>query len=541
MRFLHVPVVSGPASRRGHLGRGAAALLLVVGALAATAGVASAASPDAQAPALSAAGIGTSSNDTPAPCPTGQTPICPSDDPFFAAPSNLAGLADGAIIRSRPETVTSPNGPPGVGSAYLLVYKSTDSFGAPVADVTTVLLPAVPYAGTGSTPLMTYQTPEDSLGRQCAVSYALQNGTNANTSGELPFLSEALAQGWVVAAPDYEGPAEQFIAGPQAGHAVLDGIRATEAFTPAGLNPKTPTGIFGYSGGGFATGWAAELKTRYAPELNLVGVAEGGVPADLKAVSKANDGTVSSGLVLLATEGLDRAYPAAGIYGLLNAAGRAAFATLAPECVGAAVSGFALKTLDSYTTAPDAVDSPTLAPVLAANDLGSRPIPVPLYDYHGLADEIVPESVDMNMVADYCSLGVSVTQVLLPAEHISADTAGGSGAIAWLASRFAGVPAVSTCATTGASTTSSPSPSASPAATTTSTSPAAGNKGSATRSKKVSARKVTTKARTATDPTGVTAPKGTLAYTGLPLWPALLALLAITCGLVARRLRRRIT
>lgn len=38
----------------------------------------------------------------------------------------------------------------------------------------------------------------------------------------------------------------------------------------------------GYSGGGHAAGWAAQLANEYAPELNIIGAALGGVPADLK-------------------------------------------------------------------------------------------------------------------------------------------------------------------------------------------------------------------------------------------------------------------
>ncbi len=70
-----------------------------------------------------------------------------------------------------------------------------------------------------------------------------------------------------------EGMQSQFIAGPQAGHAVLDGVRAALSYVPAGLSRDTPIGLWGYSGGGQASGWAAYLKDSYAPELNVKGAA----------------------------------------------------------------------------------------------------------------------------------------------------------------------------------------------------------------------------------------------------------------------------
>ncbi|WP_280295038.1 lipase family protein, partial [Nocardia abscessus] len=43
--------------------------------------------------------------------------------------------------------------------------------------------------------------------------------------------------------------------------------------------PDAPTVVTGFCGGAIASGWAAQLAPEYAPELNLVGAAFGGVPA----------------------------------------------------------------------------------------------------------------------------------------------------------------------------------------------------------------------------------------------------------------------
>ncbi len=57
--------------------------------------------------------------------------------------------------------------------------------------------------------------------------------------------------------------------------------------------------------GAIATGHAAELKRSYAPELNVVGVAEGGIPADLSAALKMANGNLSAGLIFAGAMGVD--------------------------------------------------------------------------------------------------------------------------------------------------------------------------------------------------------------------------------------------
>ncbi len=57
---------------------------------------------------------------------------------------------------------------------------------------------------------------------------------------------------------------------------VLDGVRAAVAFEPAGLDAATPVGLWGYSGGGQVTLFAAEQQPTYAPEFNVVAVVAGG-------------------------------------------------------------------------------------------------------------------------------------------------------------------------------------------------------------------------------------------------------------------------
>src|SRR5712691_12756401 len=78
----------------------------------------------------------------------------PAEDPFYVPPSPLPAGAPGAILRSRPVTVSvTPGGlVPSPVSAWQVLYLSTSALGAPTAVSGTVLVPDAPWAG-GPRPL----------------------------------------------------------------------------------------------------------------------------------------------------------------------------------------------------------------------------------------------------------------------------------------------------------------------------------------------------------------------------------------------------
>src|SRR4029077_20888027 len=157
--------------------------------------------------------------------------------------------------------------------------------------------------------------------------YQLQVGENApngdrdgNLMAELSLAETALAQGNAVAIPDAEGPDSEYLADAMEGHAVLDSIRAVEQFKPAEVSgTKTPVAMIGYSGGASDTAAANELQPAYAPELNLVAVAAGGVPAGTYENFQYLDGSIGAGVLMAVSIGIDRAYPELDLYSYLNA------------------------------------------------------------------------------------------------------------------------------------------------------------------------------------------------------------------------------
>ncbi|WP_432420406.1 lipase family protein [Nocardia neocaledoniensis] len=238
-------------------------------------------------------------------------PLLPPDDPFYLAPPDLAGLAPGTVVRTRSVEIALFGLVPQRISAWQLLYRTCDLDGEPEVSVTTVLLPwdADPLE---SRPLVSFQCAIDAVAPQCFPSYALRRG--ARTVGsiaplELPIIAMALRQGWAVSVPDHEGLGGRFGAAREPGYRALDGIRAASGFAPLGLGPANPVALWGYSGGGLATAWAAELAAEYAPELNIVGAVAGSPVGDPAAAFVRLNGGWFAGFPAAFVAGLRRAYP----------------------------------------------------------------------------------------------------------------------------------------------------------------------------------------------------------------------------------------
>lgn len=412
----------------------------------------------------------------------------PDDDPFYVPPSGYESLPNGTVLRDR--TINAQYLLPFLSTdvlsqlgnsadrffpwfeqlknlkinAYQVLYKSLDSHDRPTAQVATVLVPQGPWIGGGPRPLIAFQVAQDSTTTRAAPSYTLRagllsGGALANPTFEVSLSLPALAYGYAIVYPDYEGPHAQFIAGPQAGHGVLDGVRAVLNYAPAGLAYNTPVGLWGYSGGGHATGWAAYLKESYAPELNVKGAAVGASAAsDLVQMYYNNNGKfVAGSLLVTAIAGLNRAFPEAGIYEYLNPAGKLLIDSAQDETL---IEGIlkrpVLAPLEMFTNEPwvPVPESKVGKYVFGINTLAGKPAPrtVPILNYHDEFDELVPVKADNDLALQYCREGVPVEVMrtftpipLIGLVHIAGEAEGALPALNYLANRFKGLPPRNDC------------------------------------------------------------------------------------------------
>ncbi|MFJ6510297.1 lipase family protein [Streptomyces sp. NPDC091406] len=329
-------------------------------------------------------------------------------------------------------------GQPTLTKAWKISYRSTSALGEPNTVTGTVIVPQ--DGRKGPRPLITYAVGTVGLADSCAPSANLPKGT----AMEANLIQQYTWRGWAVVVTDYEGLGtagdHTYVAGRSAGHAVLDAARAAQripAAAASGLSAESPVGIVGYSQGGQASSWAAELKKSYAPELNVKGTATGGVPAHLEKLVPVHNGSYGSGLLFMAAAGQDAAYPELKLDGYLNPKGKELISFLRNNCVilGSTVGSF--KKISDLTTS-DPLATPQWQKRLDESDLGTRAPDHPVYLYHALGDELIPYSLGKGLRADWCAKGGTVDwRTIVLGEHVSGVITEAFNVQNWLAARFA--------------------------------------------------------------------------------------------------------
>ncbi|WP_227998398.1 lipase family protein [Nocardia australiensis] len=370
----------------------------------------------------------------------------PDDDPFYAAPADLAAYSNGVVTRSRPIALYGLNLPV---SAWQVQYRSTDPLGRPVAGMTTVMVPNAPWPGPGARPLLSYQIAEDSLGTRCAPSFALSGGfdvSGINTLIDTAFMAEALRRGWAVVTSDYEGPQSRFLDGVNSGRGVLDGIRAARILAPDGVGPASPVGAWGYSGGAFATLWAAQLQPTYAPDVQFAGITAGGVPLNWPAIAEGADGGAQAGLSMLVLLAVAKNNPNAAISNLLNERGRTMLAEDSTACGSDLIMKYAGARVDDFAAQPDLLSHPEFLAATEPHELGAAAPVAPMYLYHSTTDNVAPVAGFTDLLGKYCARGANISFVnsMLPGHNPTA-VGEAPGAMSFLADRFAGAPIAPGC------------------------------------------------------------------------------------------------
>lgn len=329
------------------------------------------------------------------------------------------------------------------------MYQSTAQRGEPDFVTGTVIVPTGRWTGKGSRPVVTLGIGTQGIAQKCAPSKQMISGSEY-AGGE---IIEALKAGYAVDVTYYQGyttgAIPPYTAGKSEGQAVLDIVRAARELPGAGLSEGNPTYAWGYSQGGQAVGWAGELQPTYAPNVKLSGIAAGGVPANLAEFGAFSGASVGSGLGIISAIGLQAAYPELKL-GTLTAAGEKAVEEALSECVTELLTSLNGASFQEFTTQHKSLEEleksePTFRKVLEESSLDGKPVSAPVYHYHGLEDELVPLTQDVNLHYDWCKLGVTDDFQLYDGEHLFTSGMAAPNALKWIEERVAGKKAPSTC------------------------------------------------------------------------------------------------
>jgi len=390
------------------------------------------------------------------------TPVVgPSNSSFYTAPATLTSNP-GNLIWYRTATVSLGSGAPAI-QAWNVLYQSTDAVGTPNAVTGTVIVPTAAWTGSGARPVIDYAVGTHGLAQGCAPSMQLAQGTDYENAN----ISAAVAAGYAVLVTDNpgytNGATPTYLAGIAQGHAVLDIVKAAEEIPSSGISSSAQTAIWGYSQGGQSAAWAGELKASYAPGVNLVGIAAGGIPANFIETANYLNGSTGASFLLGGVIGLGTQYPTQiPLTTLANAAGQTAIAQAKTECVFQSLFSYMNKNISTYTTGNQTLAQleaiPSVNQTLLAQNLGSGKPPVPLYEYHGQADEFIPLDQSIALKQAYCNKFSNVTFSVYPGEHIITQFQAAPFVLTWLGQRFSGTPTLGNCIEFAATPTSTANP-----------------------------------------------------------------------------------
>jgi alpha-beta hydrolase superfamily lysophospholipase len=381
---------------------------------------------------------------TPAPC----DPLCQQREnalprtEFYRPPDPLPPRPSGTLIRA--ETFDGYRVGGAAVTATRILYHSRTSAGRDVAASGVVLLPPGPPPA-GGWPVVADAHGTSGVDVGCAPSLMrdLYHGDQ---------MLRFVARGWAVVAPDYAGlgtgGGTEFLDKTAASNDVLAAVRAASQ-----LPLSARWVLWGHSqGGGAALAVAERQHTR--PDPGYLGAVVTAPAADLVASVESIVATPGLGAFLpLIAYGAKITDPRTRLRDVLSPAALRRLPAVRTECLGALSVRYAGLT-GAGLVRPRYLTEPHFARFLAANSVGSRPVGGPVLLLQGDADQAIPAAITDRVASRLCRTGSDVDYRTLPG--LGHDTIPGvvtgidDGAadqlLAWVADRFAGWPAGSTCA-----------------------------------------------------------------------------------------------
>jgi len=194
----------------------------------------------------------------------------PAGDNFYAPPAPLPEGAPGDVIWQRP--LTNEAALPAAAANWLVLYRSTDIDGQPIAVSGTVAVPeGTPPAG--GWPVISWTHGTTGIADICAPS---RNGPDYPAHAYVSLMNESLnewlRQGYAVVKTDYQGLGtpgpHPYLIGEVEARGAVDMVRAARHIDPSLSRDWL---AMGHSQGGQAAIYASHLGPLYAPELNLTG------------------------------------------------------------------------------------------------------------------------------------------------------------------------------------------------------------------------------------------------------------------------------
>ncbi|MGW0043384.1 lipase family protein [Rhodococcus sp. NPDC003348] len=331
-------------------------------------------------------------------------------------------------------------------TARRITYRSTSGLDGGGTEVTGVVFIPPGAPPEGGWPIVSVGHPTTGVDDACAPS------GHPDLLGGVAIVDALLARGFVVVASDYQGLGTDgphpYLEPKSAAYNLIDAVRAARAIVSGASNRWA---AFGISQGGQASWSAAEHAADYGDGLEFVGAASLSPAADLSYIADDLSGielTLSQQIFLpLLLAGIEVQHPDLD-------PGRYVHGTLAENediftaCAGTRTGekwDAALRITRADSMPSTAADTDRMREWLRQIALPQRPTAAPLLVVVGDTDDLIPADWTRAAVAKACGMGDLIELQDRPGEG-HADARANPGAVAWIADRFAGVPAPNTCA-----------------------------------------------------------------------------------------------
>jgi pimeloyl-ACP methyl ester carboxylesterase len=361
-------------------------------------------------------------------------------DAFYDPPAD-ASRQLGALLGSEPlKDVVPPAGMRG----WRILYATSVNDNTPATAVATVFAPADPSASPR--PVIAWEHATTGLLQKCMPSLL-----SSPTKG-IPWVRRIVMAGWVVVATDYsfaeKGGPHPYLIGEGEARAALDSVRAARQMPELTLDKRIVT--WGYSQGGHAALWTGIVGPRYAPELEILGVAAIAPAANINKLLAMNvEANKRFGPYLalsysrfypditfkqaLRPEALDAARQIVNLCDFLPREESERIEALAATFDGPALATSSNKALQARLE-QNAADGPIRAPVVIAQ---------------GLSDIVVPSSATDAYVEERCSAGQPIEYwTFAGRDHFTIVQPGTpleEPLIKWTTARFADEPLANGC------------------------------------------------------------------------------------------------
>lgn len=361
-------------------------------------------------------------------------------DAFYDPPAN-APQKPGTLLRSEPlkdETL------PANVRGWRILYATTVDDNTPATAVAIVFAPT--NSSTGPLPVVAWEHATTGLLQKCMPSLL-----SAASKG-IPERDRIVAAGWALVATDYsfaeKGGPHPYLIGEGEARAALDAVRAARQLSGVTLDRRVV--VWGYSQGGHAALWTGIAGPRYAPELEIRGVAAIAPPTNIEKNFEMNvEADKRFGPYLakaysrfypditfeqaIRPEALDAAREIAKLCDFLPREDAEHMEALASAFEGPALAISSNKALQARLE-QNAPDHPIQAPVVIAQ---------------GLLDNVVAPSVTDAYVEERCATGQQLEYWTFPGRNhltiIQPDTPLENPLLNWTTARFANEPQPSGC------------------------------------------------------------------------------------------------